>query len=130
MADLEQVKRKYSSVIEEIQKFAKYGATLDSVGLDGEKLSLKGTVPSEVVANRVWDKVKEVDPTYSDLAHQIATTGGSDQPYVIQSGDTLSAISVLFYGSANKYRSIAKANGIDDPNTISVGSTITIPVIS
>jgi hypothetical protein len=31
--------------------------------LDGEKLYLKGSVPSEVVANRVWDVIKPADAT-------------------------------------------------------------------
>jgi LysM repeat protein len=130
MADLDQLKQKYAPVIETIQKFSPYGATLDSVDLDGEKLHLKGTVPSTVIANRVWDEIKKVDPTYSDLEHEIATTGGDEQPYTIKSGDSLSAISLLFYGSANKYPEIAKANDIADANNIKAGATINLPVIS
>lgn len=130
MADLEQLKQKYAPVIATIQKFAPYGATLDAVELDGEKLRLKGSVPSTVVANRVWDHIKQVDPTYSDLEHQISTTGGETQPYTIKSGDTLSAISLLFYGNANKYPQIAKANDIADANNVKVGTTINLPVLS
>jgi hypothetical protein len=130
MADLNQLKQKYAPVIETIQKFGPYGAILGSVDLDGEKLHLKGTVPSTVIANRVWDQIKKVDPTYSDLEHEIATTGGDEQPYTIKSGDTLSAVSLLFYGSANKYPEIAKANGIADANAIRVGATINLPVLS
>ncbi len=130
MADLEQLKQKYAPVIETIQKFAPYGAKLDSVGLAGEQLELKGTVPSTVVANRVWDQIKKVDPTYSDLKHEIGTTGGAEQPYTVKSGDTLSAISVLFYGNANKYPEIAKANNIADPNKVPVGATLQLPVLS
>jgi nucleoid-associated protein YgaU len=130
MADLEQLKQKYAPVIETIQKFAPYGATLDAVDLDGEKLHIKAMVPSTVVANRVWDQIKKVDPTYSDLHHEIGTSGGAEQPYTIKSGDTLSAVSLLFYGSANKYPEIAKANGIADANKVTVGSTINLPVIS
>lgn len=130
MADLEQLKQKYAPVIETIQKFAPYGATLDAVDLAGEQLHIKGTVPSTVVANRVWDAIKKVDPTYSDLKHEIGTTGGAEQPYTIKSGDTLSAVSLLFYGSANKYPEIAKANNIADANKVPVGATLQLPVIS
>ena len=130
MADLEQLKQKYAPVIETIQKFAPYGATLDTVDLAGEQLHLKGTVPSTVVADRVWDQIKKVDPTYSDLKHEIATTGGAEQPYTIKSGDTLSAVSLLFYGSANKYPQIAKANSISDPDKVGVGTTLQLPVLS
>jgi LysM repeat protein len=130
MADLNQLKQKYAPVIDTIQKFGPYGATLDSVDLDGDKLHLKGTVPSTVIANRVWDQIKKVDPTYLDLEHEIATSGGDEQPYTIKSGDTLSAVSQLFYGSASKYPEIAKANGIADANNVRVGATINLPVLS
>jgi hypothetical protein len=63
MADLDQLKQKYAPVIDTIQRFTPYGATVDDVSLDGERLVLKGTVPSTVVANRVWDHIKKVDPT-------------------------------------------------------------------
>lgn len=130
MADLEQLKQKYAPVIDKIKQFSEYGATLDAVDLDGEKLHLKGTVPSTVVANRVWDAIKQVDPSYSDLHHEIATTGGEEQPYTVKSGDTLSAVSKLFYGNANKYPHIATANNLADPNTVKVGTTLKLPVIS
>jgi nucleoid-associated protein YgaU len=130
MADLNALKQKYAPVIETIQSFAEYGATLDAVDLDGEKLHIKGTVPSEVVANRVWDVIKQCDPTYSDLHHEIGTTGGAEQPYTIKSGDNLSKVSKLFYGNANKYAKIAEANGISNPDHIQVGQSIKVPVIS
>ena len=63
MADLDQLKQKYSPVIQTIEGFSDLGAKVDSVDLDGDKLHLKGSVPSEVVANRVWDVIKQVDPT-------------------------------------------------------------------
>jgi nucleoid-associated protein YgaU len=130
MADLEALKQKYAPVIETIQHFAEYGATLNAVDLDGEQLHIKGTVPSEVVANRVWDAIKQCDPTYSDLHHEIATTGGAEQAYTIKPGDNLSKVSKLFYGNANKYTQIAEANGISNPDHIQIGQTIQLPVIS
>src|ERR1700733_3684091 len=129
MADLDALKQKYAPVIEAIQRFVPYGASVQQVSLDGDRLLLKGTVPSTVVANRVWDYIKKVDPTYSDLEHQIATTGGETQPYTIKSGDTLSAISLLFYGNANKYPQIAKANNLADPNNVPIGTTLQLPVL-
>ena len=96
MADLDQLKQKYSPVIETLQGFSDLGAKLDTVSLDGEKLYLKGTVPSQVIGNRVWDVIKQVDPQYSDLHHEIVTTGGPNQSYSVKSGDTLSKISNRF----------------------------------
>lgn len=130
MADLDQLKQKYAPVVETIQQFSSLGATVETPTLSGDKLLVKGTVPSTVVANRVWDVIKHVDPTYSDLQHQIATTGGADQPYTIQSGDNLSKISKLFYGTPNKYQKIADANHIADPDKIRAGQAITLPVLS
>ena len=129
MADLEQLKQKYAPVIQTIESFSAEGAKLDDVSLDGDKLHLKGEVPSQVVANRVWDVIKQVDPQFADLHHEIATTGGAEQSYTIKSGDNLSKISQHFYGSANHYPKIAEASGIADANKIQVGQTITIPVL-
>ena len=127
MADLNRLKQKYQPVIDTIQSFSAEGAKVEDVSLDGDKLLLKASVPSEVVANRVWDSIKQVDPSYSDLHHEITTTGGNTQSYTIQSGDSLSKISKKFYGDANKYEKIASANSISDPNKIQAGKTITIP---
>ncbi len=130
MADVEQLKQKYAPVLEIMSKLAPYGAKIDAVDQDPDgKLHLKGEVPSKVAANRVWDVIKKVDPSYGDLHHEIATTGADEQAVTIKSGDTLSAICLLFYGNANKYPEVAKANGID-ANTIGVGKTLQLPVLS
>lgn len=129
MADFDQLKQKYAPVIEMIQKFQPYGATLDAVDMTGEQLHIKGSVPSTVVLNRVWDAIKKCDPTWSDLHHEIATSGGAEQPYTVKPGDSLSAISLLFYGSANKYPQIAKANHIADPDKVGAGTELQLPVI-
>ena len=129
MANLDQLKQKYSPVIQTIEGFSDLGAKLDAVSLDGEKLYLKGSVPSQVVANRVWDVIKQVDPQYADLHHEIATTGGANQSYSVKSGDNLSKISARFYGSPNHYSSIAAASNIADPNKIQAGQQITVPVL-
>lgn len=129
MADLAQLKQKYAGVISTIEGFSDLGASVSQVDLDGDKLLLKASVPSTVVANRVWDAIKKADPTYSDLHHEIGTSGGAEQPYTIQSGDNLSKISQRFYGAASKYTQIAQANGIADPDKIKVGQAINLPVL-
>jgi nucleoid-associated protein YgaU len=130
MADLEQLKQKYAPVLKTLNEFAPYGAKVDAVDLAGEQLHIKGEVPSQVVANRVWDAIKQVDPTYSDLKHEIATTGGADQPYTIKAGDNLSKVAKLFYGDANKYPKIVEANHLSNPDKIQPGQQINIPVLS
>ena len=129
MADLNQLRQKYAPVLQVLQEFSEYGAKVDTVDLAGEQLHIKGEVPSQVIANRVWDAIKQVDPTFSDLKHEIATTGGPQQPYTIKSGDNLSKVSKLFYGTPNHYQQIAQANNISDPNKIQPGQQINLPVI-
>ena len=128
MADLNQLKQKYAPVLQTIESFSPEGAQVEDTSLAGDKLHLKATVPSQVVANRVWDSIKQVDPTFSDLQHEI-TTSGTDQKYTIQSGDNLSKVSKHFYGSANHYQKIAEANGIDNPDRIQAGQELTIPTL-
>lgn len=127
MADLEQLKQKYGPVLQTIHSFGPEGATVEPPSLDGDKLLLKASVPSQVIANRVWDSIKQVDPQFSDLHHEIATTGGAEQSYTVKPGDNLSKISERFYGNGNKFGKIASANSISDPNKIKVGETIKIP---
>jgi len=63
------------------------------------------------------------------LHHEIATSGGAEQPYTVQSGDNLSKVAKRFYGDANRYHDIAKANGIDDPDKLQVGQNLNLPVL-
>jgi nucleoid-associated protein YgaU len=129
MADLEQMRQKYAGAISQIENFSDLGASLQQVDLDGEKLHVKGTVPSRVVLERVWDEIKKADPTYADLHHEIVNTGGDEQAYTIKAGDNLSHIAKRFYADANRYTAIAKANGISDPNQIRAGQEIKLPLI-
>jgi osmotically-inducible protein OsmY len=52
---------------------------------------------------------------------------GGDTVYTIQSGDTLSAIALKYFGDAGKYRDIAHHNNISDPDAIQVGQKLRIP---
>ncbi|AZQ74938.1 LysM peptidoglycan-binding domain-containing protein [Streptomyces luteoverticillatus] len=49
------------------------------------------------------------------------------QTYTVESGDTLWAIAERFYGDGNRYRDIAAASGIDNPDVLDVGQVLTIP---
>ena len=130
MADLDQLKQKYAGVISQLENFSDLGATLQGVDLDGDKLHIKGSVPSRVVLERVWDEIKKADPTYADLHHEIANVGGDEQAYTIKPGENLSRISKRFYGEAGKYNEIAKSNGIQDPDKIRAGQELKLPVLT
>jgi nucleoid-associated protein YgaU len=120
---LEQLKQKYQPVLQTIQK---EGAELLNVNLDGNQLYVKATAVSEASKNRIWDAIKAVDPKFADLKHDIEVRQGN-QTYTVQPGDNLSKISKRFYGDANKYMTIAKANNMEDPDKIKVGQELLIP---
>ena len=130
MADFAALQQKYAPVVEVIKSFEPYGAKFVGSELVGEQYHLVANVASEVELNRVWDAIKAVDPSFADLKHEITNTGGAEQSYTIQAGDNLSKVSKLFYGNANKYEEIAKANGMADANKIQVGQQIKVPVLS
>ena len=123
MADFGQLKQKYQPVLDTIQK---EGAELQNVSLDGNQLFLKATAVSEASKNRIWDAIKAVDPQFADLKHDIEVRQGQ-QKYTVRPGDTLSKISKYFYGDANKYPQIAKANNLDNPDQIKAGQELLIP---
>jgi nucleoid-associated protein YgaU len=123
MADLAALKRKYQPVLDVL---AKEDATIDAVDLAGEQLHIKATVVSDASKNHVWDAIKAVDPNYTDLKHEITIAQG-EQTYTVKPGDSLSKISKLYYGDANAYMKIAKANDLADPDKIKVGQQLRIP---
>jgi hypothetical protein len=129
MADFQALQEKYSPVVDMIKKFEPFGAKFVGSELVGEQYHLVAQVPSQVVLNRVWDEIKKIDVQYADLKHEITNTGGQEDHYTLQAGDTLSKVSLLYYGNANKYEAIAKASGMADPNKGLVGMVLTIPTL-
>ncbi len=57
-------------------------------------------------------------------------TSGTPRPHRVhrvQPGETLDRISARYYGDSTRWRSLAVANGIEDPLTIRPGSLLSIP---
>ena len=123
MADFEQLKQKYQPVLDVITK---EGAQLMNLNLDGDQLYLKAMADTESSKDRIWDAIKKVDPTFVDLKHDIEVKSGV-QRYTVQSGDSLSKIAKHFYGDAQKFTVIARANDIANPDLIKVGEELEIP---
>ncbi|HEU0091068.1 MAG TPA: LysM peptidoglycan-binding domain-containing protein [Vicinamibacteria bacterium] len=119
------------------------GVAIRTIEMQGTKLLLRAEAPSAEVKNAVWDEIKKVDPTYTDLAADISVSagaaagqggpaGGVSAPagsYTVQKGDTLSKISKQFYGDANAYKKIFDANRdqLKDPDKIQPGQVLRIP---
>lgn len=140
----EELRQKYMSVL----NFAdQQHVQFQNLHVEDNKLFIRATVPSQDVANQIWDQVKLVNPNLDDVTLDLqvveqktqsaaATTqqpGSVQTPaqstYTVQSGDTLSKISKRFYGDANDYMRIFYANRdkLRDPNKIQVGQQLTIP---
>jgi hypothetical protein len=66
----------------------------------------------------VKEKAKAAAPGYVNIP---------DEYYTVQAGDTLSAIAAKFYGDEMKYKDIAHANNISNPDAIQVGQKLQIP---
>jgi nucleoid-associated protein YgaU len=128
------MKQKYASVLEAIQK---NNVRLDHLNVQDGKLFMQGAAPNEACKHRVWDAIKAVDPTYSDLTCDLSIDSSLPAPaetpaaqkYTVQPGDSLSKIANQFYGDANAYMKIFEANTdqLDDPNKVQVGQELVIP---
>ena len=133
-----QLKQKYQTVLNTIEQ---QNVRLQNLHIEGDKLYIKGTAPSQQAKDAIWNQIKLVDPSNSDLTADItveapqqraaagggATAGG--QSSTVKSGDTLSKISQQFYGSANEYMRIFYANRdkLSDPDKIQAGQELIIP---
>jgi hypothetical protein len=144
MADeqlLSQLKGKYSSVIGAAPQL---GIQLQNVHIENGKLLIRGKAPNENVKNEIWNRIKAVDPGYSDLvaditidpslpqpaaAQQGGGSAGGGRTYTVKPGDTLSKIAKEVYGNASDYNKIFQANRdkLNDPDKIFPGQELVIP---
>jgi nucleoid-associated protein YgaU len=139
----EQLKQKYQSVQ---SAMAQHQVRLENLNMQGDKLFMRAEAPSQEAKNRVWDQIKMVDASYSDLIADITVNesaqaprtqtagagvsgGQSTRTYTVQAGDSLSKISKEFYGNANEYMKIFEANRnqLSNPNEIKPGQRLVIP---
>jgi nucleoid-associated protein YgaU len=142
-ARFDQLKKKYNFALGYI---GQSGVRLSHLHVQDNKLFIQGEAPSEQVKNKVWDEIKRVDPSYSDLTCELtvnpslaqssqpaqqaaAAAGGGIQTYTVQAGDSLSKISQQFYGSAGQYMKIFEANRdkLSNPDQIRPGQQLRIP---
>jgi hypothetical protein len=141
MADrLGELKAKYQSVTNFIQQ--QPNTQLQNVNMEGDKLLIRASAPSQEVKNKIWDQIKLVDPTASDLIADIqapaaaaaaAAAGGAPtsgtRMYTVKPGDSMTKISQEFYGHANQYMKIFEANRdkLTDPDKVRAGMELVIP---
>ncbi len=141
MADLQQLKQKYASVLTMIEQ---QQIRLSHVHIQDNKLFIQGAAPSEQAKNKVWEQIKLVNPNWAQeltadinveanakaaVAQGASGSGGQQRTYTVKPGDSLSKISKELYGNGNEYMKIFEANRdvLSDPNKISPGQTLKIP---
>lgn len=66
-------------------------------------------------------------PAQKPAGNQVMAPVAATDEYVVQSGDTLWAISQRVLGDGNRYQEIASLNGLRDPNHIFPGQRLRLP---
>ena len=141
--EFERLKQKYQPAVNLMQQLQ---VQVTNINMEGKKLLIRGVAPSPDVKNKVWEQIKLIDASYSDLICDLtvsqtqqampamtaaaSVSGGQNQRrYTVKAGDTLSKISREFYGDASQYTKIFNANRgiLKDPNTINPGQELLIP---
>ncbi len=80
------------------------------------------TDPTETLQTESSTSLEGVTPDGGE-----GDTVGDNTTYTVKSGDSLMKISKKFYGDEGKYKLIMQANGITDPNKITVDQELKIP---
>jgi nucleoid-associated protein YgaU len=124
MASFEDLKSKYSAVL---NKGHEVGMTVQNINMEGDKILIRGVVPSDYAKREIWDAVKSIDPNVSDAIIDVNVQSGLT--YNVVSGDSLSTIAQRFYGEANAYQKIFEANRdqLKDPDKIRPGQQLRLP---
>lgn len=139
----EQLKQKYQSVQ---NVMVQHQVRLQNLNMQGDQLFMRAEAPSEEAKNRIWDQIKLVDASHSDLIADITVSafaqpartqtagasmsgGQSTRSYTVQPGDTLSKISKQFYGNPSQYMKVFEANRdqLKNPDEIQPGQRLVIP---
>ncbi len=142
MADVhfEALKLKYRPVFDFMHE---NGVRVDAVDYATGKLRIRATAPTLELEARVWDEIKAVDPSYSDLDAEIksaeklkvqtASSGGAsgtDELYTVQPDDSLRSIAESYYGDPDLFTRIYEANRerMKDPDDLRPGQRLVIPI--
>lgn len=130
MADLEELKSKYQSVIDLAK--AK-NVRLDHCHIQDDKLFLSGAAPNEDIKNDIWNEIKAVDASFGDLSCEIGIDSSIPLPtktYTVVAGDSLWKIAQNELGNGALFKKLIEANPdkLEDENSvIHPGDVLVIP---
>src|SRR5215831_20138640 len=75
--NFERLKQKYQPVLNLMQQLQ---VQLQNLNMQGSQLLIRGTAPSPDAKNKVWDQIKLIDKSYSDLICDISVSQQQSQP--------------------------------------------------
>ncbi len=98
------------------------------LGLSGAAFAQVGEEPQPAQGAAPAPAAEPAQPEPAPpAAEPMAPESSPDGDYVVQEGDTLSAIAEKLTGSEKNWQEIARENGITDPTKLQVGSRLRIP---
>lgn len=103
-----------------------------SITLRGDDVVLEGKVANQEDAERITLAVGNVEGVDTvDNKMEVSEVKAASKMHTVVSGDTLSKISKMYYGDANKYNGIFEANKpmLTDVNKIYPGQVLRIPAL-
>ncbi len=77
MDQAEELKTKYRAALESMQQ---QGVQVSQIRLDGNKLYVQGIAPSQQAKDAVWNQIKAVDSSYSDLTCDLTVGSATGSP--------------------------------------------------
>ena len=86
--EFERLKQKYQPALNLMQQLQ---VQVQNINMEGTKLLIRGVAPSAEVKNRIWDQIKLIDATFSDLICDISVSQQQRQPDAQQAPATMTA---------------------------------------
>ena len=135
MADLDQLKSKYQSVIDLAK--AK-NVRLDHCHLQDDKLFMSGAAPNEDIKNDIWNEIKSIDASFGDVSCELEIDSSIPLPtselpqktYTVVAGDSLWKIAQNELGNGSLFKKIIEANPgklVNENSVIHPGDVLVIP---
>ncbi|MFQ5786847.1 MAG: LysM peptidoglycan-binding domain-containing protein [Thermodesulfobacteriota bacterium] len=121
-------------IAEKISQFPELKSLNVNVSSTGQKIYLSGEVPSILHRNFITYLAGNVAPDSlvdnSNLRIHVPEKEPTEKvQYTVRRGESLALIAYSFYNDINKWAIIAKANNITNPNYISEGQVLLLPLI-